>query len=397
MSEHNLSEVTEVLQKLLQIKSPYFEEEDIMHYVQNWFEKNNIPCTRHEYHEQKVTGFKGINVICELDSGLPGPAIHINGHLDTVQLCSGWTKDPYGGVIEGDRIYGVGAVDMKGGCAANMVAIKRFKESGVPFRGKIVASFVSVEEGPFGLGSNALIEDGKLGKIDLTIVTEPTGGLSGPEHPLICLGAKGGYGGTIELFGKSAHAARPEGGISAAVDAAKVVCELEKVRGKNDPFLGEGKLCVIKIDSDGGACSVPDYAKIVIFRHIVPGETQDTIRAEIEEAIQKANIRSAHKFSFRDAPSPESEGFMPYRTDENEPYVLQMEETIAEVTGKKAQHIYFSSIGDFNYFGTRVNAPCIVFGTSGEGGHSSDEYTTISSTEKLVDVLVAFLEKALKP
>ena len=394
MANSPKSEVTVLLQQLVRIKSPYFEEKEIMHFVHDWLSENGIPCQFHHYNEAKVTGFQGINVICELDSNKPGPIIHLNGHLDTVQLCNGWTKEPFAGVIEGDRMYGVGTADMKGGCSANMIALKRFKESNKPFCGKIIATFVSVEEGPFGLGTNALIEDGKLGKIDLSIVTEPTGDASG--IPMVSLGAKGGYGCQIELFGKSAHASCPELGISAAMDAAKVVCELGKIKCKACPVLGEGKLCVIKIEADGGACSVPDYARIAIFRHIVPGETQGSIRKEIEEAIQNAGISSSYKFSFRNAPSPGSEGFMPYYIDEQNHYVTALKETMADVCGKTPSIEYFGSIGDFNYLGTRMDAPCIVFGAHGGNAHSADEYTSLSSVELLADILVAYMGKLLK-
>ena len=57
------------------------------------------------------------------------------------------------------------------------------------------------------------------------------------------------------------------------MDAAKVVTELERIEYVEDPHLGKGSYCVVERHADGGACSVPDYAVIKIFRHIVQGET----------------------------------------------------------------------------------------------------------------------------
>lgn len=77
-----------------------------------------------------------------------------------------------------------------------------------------------------------------------------------------------------------------EKGDSALVDAAKVVTELERIEYVEDPHLGKDSYCVVERHADGGACSVPDYAVIKLFRHIVQGEGPDTIVRGIDEAIQ---------------------------------------------------------------------------------------------------------------
>lgn len=86
--------------------------------------------------------------------------------------------------------------------------------------------------------------------------------------------------------GRSPSPPSPEKGCSALVDAAKVVTELERIEYVEDPHLGKGSYCVVERHADGGACSVPDYAVIKLFRHIVQGEGPDTIVRGIDEAIQ---------------------------------------------------------------------------------------------------------------
>ena len=388
-------EVLELVKKLISFKSPYFEEDRIMAFVENWFHTNGMNARIHEYHEDQVTGFKGKNVILELEGDEPGPSICINGHLDTVKLCGGWTVDPYAGHVNGDRIYGVGALDMKSGCAATMLALKYFAENHLHFKGKIIATYVSVEEGPYGMGTNALIEEGYLKDIDFSIVTEPSAGFVGNPFPTICLGARGGYGLDVEFFGKSAHAALPQSGKSAALDAAKVVCELENVSYIVDEHLGRGTACVVAMESDGGACSVPDYARIKLFWHIVVGESEETIVKEIEKAIQRAAIQCTYKINFRKAPSEGSKGFMPYTVREEDPYVASFIDSVVNVCGTEPARAYFQSIGDFNYLGTRLDAPVILFGAEGENFHSHDEYATISSIVKTAEVIYDFLQKEL--
>jgi len=389
------NEVSELVKKLIAIKSPYYEEERIMEFVENWFRKNGMEPRMHEYHEDRITGFKGKNVIVELEGSRPGPTICVNGHLDTVKLCSGWTVDPYAGCVDGDRIYGLGALDMKSGCAASMLALKHFSGEHKDFKGRIIATYVSVEEGPYGMGTNALIEEGYLKGVDFSLVTEPSAGFVGSSFPTVCLGARGGYGLEIEFFGKSAHAALPQNGKSAALDAAKVVCELENANYIADECLGTGVACVVAIESDGGACSVPDYAKVRLFWHIVRGESEETIVREIEKAIGRADIRCSYKISFREAPSEDSRGFKPYTVDEEDPFVAAFIDSVEKVCGSEPAKAYFQSIGDFNYLGSRLGAPVVIFGAEGENFHSRDEYATISSIVKTAEVIYDFLKKEL--
>lgn len=390
------NEVVELMKKLIAIPSPYFEEKEIMAFAKDWFTSHDMQADIHEYHEHKVTGHRGENLVLDMTGGQPGPTICINGHLDTVRLCNGWSIDPYAGIVEEDKIYGLGALDMKSGCAATMLALKKFYSKYKDgFQGRIIATYVSVEEGPYGMGTNALIEDGIIKDIDFSIVTEPSAGFSQEPFPTLCLGARGGYGLEIELFGVSSHAAMPKNGKSAALDASKIVCELENVEYIKDEHLGTGALCVVGLESDGGACSVPDYAKIKLFWHIVVGEDENTIRREIEKAVARARIQCEYKINFRKAPSEGSKGFMPYTVSEEDPLVKSFIGSVGRICGKEPVRAYFQSIGDFNYLGSRLNAPVVIFGAQGDNFHSHDEYATISSIQKTAEVVYDFLEKVL--
>ena len=54
-----------------------------------------------------------------------GPRVHLNGHLDVVPASDGWTRDPFGGVVDDGKIWGRGTCDMKAGIAAAVFALKR--------------------------------------------------------------------------------------------------------------------------------------------------------------------------------------------------------------------------------------------------------------------------------
>ena len=144
--------IVKLLSDLIEIYSPYFEEDKVMEFAYNWLTEKNIPVRYHKYKEDKVTKFHGTNVVGNIKGKEDGLRILLNGHLDTVTLSRGWTKDPLKASIEGDRLYGLGALDMKGGAAAMMIALEAFLRNNKDFKGEIIYSFVSDEEGPYGLG-----------------------------------------------------------------------------------------------------------------------------------------------------------------------------------------------------------------------------------------------------
>ena len=69
-------------------------------FAKDWLNERGVPAEIHTFYEGKETMFHGKNVVGIMDSGKPGPVIYLAGHLDTVSLCSGWTKPPFEGVIE---------------------------------------------------------------------------------------------------------------------------------------------------------------------------------------------------------------------------------------------------------------------------------------------------------
>ena len=391
-----------LLRQLVSIKSPYFHEDEVMDFVNNWFAERGIPAEIHTFYEPKETKFHGKNVVGIMDSGKPGPVIYLGGHLDTVQLCNGWTKPPYEGVVEGEYMYGVGTLDMKSGCAAIMLALEKFAKDNFKdksFKGKIVYHLVSDEEGPYGLGTVYIIND-KIHNIaeeaDFAIIAEPSAGFTKVPHPCLCLGARGCYNYTIKVRGKSAHAATPELGINAMVDASAIVSELEKIPPETDDKLGHSTPCVIRMNGGGAACSVPDYAEVEIFHHTVRGETQETIKERVDKAIAAANVRSKVEVSFRQSPAEGFDGgFDAYCIDENGEILHTLENTVEKVCGKPANLAYFQSIGDFNHIGGKLQIPTVLLGAEGDNFHSSDERVNLKSALEVAHIISEFLSDVL--
>jgi len=179
------------------------------------------------------------------------------------------------------------------------------------------------------------------------------------------------------------------------VDASKVVTELKKLPLKKDENLGRGDVCIIEMKGGGAACSVADKAEFTVFRHIVVGENKETLKDEVAQAVKNAQIESEYEVVFRDAPTPNSDGFLPYLVDEKDKYTQEFINSIETVTDKKTNISYFSSIGDFNYIGSRLEIPTFVFGPSGENYHSSNEYVNLDNVYKTSKIIYDYLERLL--
>ncbi|MBU5628232.1 M20/M25/M40 family metallo-hydrolase [Oscillibacter sp. MSJ-2] len=390
------SAVIELLSDLVKIQSPYFQEHEVMEYTNKWFQRNGIPSSIHSYIEDKVTHFRGENVVTQIQGKRLGPKICFNGHLDTVELCNGWTKNPWG-ELDGDRFYGVGSVDMTGGVVAQMLAIKAFYEKHKnDFCGEIIGTFVSDEEGPYGLGTDAVLNSGILDGTDAVIICEPNAAFCDVDFPSVSLGCHGIFSLNIELHGMPAHASKPNEGVNAITDAAKVIIEIEKIKYRIDPQMGKSVSCVLGIENNGEPCSVPEYAKINIIRHTVPGDTKETVEKEIVDAIKYADIKCKWKINFREAPSKDTDGFLAYTVAEDNAYTKQLLTCVKDGCGMAPSVTYFTGCCDGCYLSDRLNGvPVYLFGPTGEKYHGSDEYVTISSIIATAKTLYGFLERTL--
>ena len=393
----DIEQLRDELRALVRIESPYFHEHDVIEYASHWLERRGFSVQRHSYRDDVVTKFCGENIIVTLEGKPGGPTLCLNGHLDTVPVCDGWTHDPFAGEVEGDRLYGVGAADMKSGCLALMLAVDRLAHEKEPFWGKIILTLVSVEEGPFGLGTNALIEDGLLDGVDCSLVTEPTGAFSGyVDAPVISLGARGNYVYHVDLHGISSHASLPEQGVNAAELAAKFV---EAATAKQPDLKGElgcGSLCLLKIHADGGTCSAPDIGHVLVHRHVNELEDEAYVMAEAERFCEEAGLTCRREIYVRKSPSPGSHNFPPYYIKQDNPFAQKLHAAVLAACGKEPAYRYFASIGDFNYLGTRLNgAPCLLLGAAGDNVHGADEYVLLSSLQDLTESVYHFLRLTL--
>ena len=391
----NEEKVIDLLSQLIKIKSVYLEENEIMTFVHEYLKENKLDSRIQTYSEKEILNYDGKNIIGSLKGKNEGPVIYLNGHLDTVQLTKGWSTDPLEPIVKGNKMYGLGSLDMKSGVVAIILALQEFDKNYKDFNGKILYSFVSDEEGPFGLGTDEVINSGFVDDADIAIITEPSSGFSNIPFPCLALGARGGFSYTVEFFGKAAHGANPEQGVSAILSASQFALGIKSVTLEDDDELGPGSNCIIEINGGGATCSVADYAYVKVFRHINTKEDRGYVIKEIKDTIKKADIPCDYEISFRKAPSASTDGFLPYVFKKTDNFVEEFIESMETVAGKEPVLNHFSSIGDFNYVGSRLKIPTLVFGPDGKNYHSPDEYVLIDSVVKTSEVLYDFFKKIL--
>ncbi len=248
------NEAVELLKKLIATPSVSREETAAADILADFIENYGLPVRR----------FGNNILVCEeLDA--EKPTLLLNAHIDTVKPVSTWTRDPFTPVVEGDRLYGLGANDCGGGLVS-LLQVYRILRGGtsqreqngdtslrVPYN---IVYLASCEEEVSGAGGFSLALP-ELPKIDVAIVGEPTG-----MHPAIA--EKGLMVIDGVAYGKSGHAAREEG-VNAIYEALDDLVWLRDYRfKKNSPLLGPTKMTVTVLNSGTQHNVVPDECRFVI-------------------------------------------------------------------------------------------------------------------------------------
>jgi acetylornithine deacetylase/succinyl-diaminopimelate desuccinylase-like protein len=249
--------VEETLVDLVGIFSPSGEEGEIVDHVEGLlagagFEPRRIPTPGG--HDNVVAGAAEPNLV-------------LTAHLDTIRPT--WPWDGRAEVRDG-LVFGLGAVDDKGGVAAAMLGIT-MAEADLAAAGVAVA--FTVDEEVNGTGSLAVAE---ALRPRYTIALEGTGLSPG-------IAEAGVVAGSAEVFGRSVHGSLPEFGDNAIVKAARLILDLEDAAftGAEHPLLGPALPCVERISGGSPLYAVPDRAVLGFDIRVVPGVTAAEVVDEV--------------------------------------------------------------------------------------------------------------------
>jgi len=303
-----------------------------------------------------------------------GRSLMLNAHMDTVGV-AGMT-DPFTPRIEGDRLYGRGAYDMKGSLAACMLATAEAKRRRLG--GDVVMTAVADEEFA-SVGTEAVAASLSA---DAAIVTEPT-------EMRVAVTHRGFVHLEIETRGRAAHGSRPELGIDAIVKMGRVLVGIEQLDARlraspTHPHLGSGSLHASLIEGGQEYSSYPASCVVQAERRTIPGETVPMVERELQDVVDEAGSGDdLFSAEVRALASRE-----PFEVAESEAIVQMVRRHATSVLGAEPEIVGVPFWADSALL-AEAGIPTVLFGPSGEGAHAEVEWVGIADLERCVKIYVA--------
>jgi len=376
-----------LLKEMIKINSILGQESNLAHYLFDEIKKLGMHVELEEVSPNRE------NIYAKYQFDTKGKTLTLNGHLDTVEVCAGWNTDPFQPMEKDGKLIGLGSVDMKGGLACQLAAVKALIESDVDLQGTIHYTAVVDEEG-FGTGAKKMLSNPNFGKgaTDGVVISEPCYGQS-PDNALP-LGMTGKVLYKIAVIGKSAHAFTPEKGVNAVTDASRILTavdvidenpSIKKFPLPTEEDFGEGSFCVLKI-GEGSFCVlkieggyktysvvVPERCDFELNRLTVPGETKESVKEDFNQFIKEMQIKS--NVTIEIIPP----FYLPYKIAKDHPLFQSLEESFVSIFKKQPFTTYSKMITDANTFMGEGDIPTVIFGPRGGNLHAADEFVEMNS------------------
>jgi putative selenium metabolism hydrolase len=220
------------------------------------------------------------NVVGRIGCG-SGAAILFDSHLATVEVhdAQDWEAPPFSGRIVDGKLYGRGSVDMKSGLTASVFAAAMAKRLGLLEDKTVYVTGSVCEEYCDGVNLKLLFAESGI-RPDYAVICEPS-------DNLITLGHKGKAQTRILTRGVSAHGSAPEKGVNAVYEMAEIITRVDR---RNRELAASGNPHGTMVLSDIRCVSaslnaVPSECGIYIDRRLVMGETEETVRREMDTLI----------------------------------------------------------------------------------------------------------------
>lgn len=281
----------------------------------------------------------------------------LSGHLDTVPLGSGWTKEQ-GDMADG-RMYGRGTCDMKGGCAAILMAAERLVRDDIPFSVCLTLDEEITMNGALAVASAHLLKDAPA-----VVVAEPT-------NFDIVVREKGVIQFSIRTSGKSAHASMPTLGENAIVDMMSALGRIEDLLMVPDNPAEDLTLCVDVIRGGTQANVIPDACEAQLDSRFPPTTTGEDVLAAVKERLGdlRYELKVMHLLE-------------PVGTDPGLPAVGALK----EVVGDDARVLSVPYATEMVMF--KQDNPTLMVCGPGEPtqAHMIDEWVDVSTIPKAVEV-----------
>jgi len=325
-----------------------------------------------------------------------GRSLMLSGHMDTVPAGSAaWSRAPFGGEVEGNRLYGRGAVDMKAGIASNLFVVESLAELGIELAGDL--TFESVVDEEFG-GVNGTLAGRLMGfHADAAVLSEPTSNR-------VCPAQRGGR--TVQI-----RFAAPNGGILAPVRGADVTEQLRLFLNALPAFVQLRRMAapahplyahleepvpvtLARVHTAPWGTSeppnVPPICQVELFWQAMPGETVETIDRDFDVWLSSLVRANPANFAVPPVVTHPIRWLPGSALPASDPLVAQFAETVTTVLGKTPKVCGIEGPCDMYVF-HEFGIPALLWGPGGGNVHMSDEYLEIDSLVASTKALLAFV------
>jgi len=225
------------------------------------------------------------NVIGLVRGSGKGRPVMLNTHLDHVDPGDPvqWEYPPYGGVLAQSRVWGRGAVDIKGPLAAQVHAVGQLVGEGKrPGTDVYVTAVVQEEVG--GAGARFLASHCPRA---IVVVGEPSGNQ-------LRIGHRGRLELRLRASGRSVHASVPELGVNPLEVVSRFILGLHRIEFRHDPILGGSTCAPTLIGTDQSSPNViPREAWVTIDWRNVPGESCDVVKRRLSHLAEECRIEGS--------------------------------------------------------------------------------------------------------
>lgn len=399
-----------LLEELIKIPSPFFYEEVIAIYLEKYLKNLGFKTSRQPVKRTAVINHKKIklnhyNVLGEKGNGEKSFLLY--AHMDTVPPVKEWIEtnlNPYKPIFKENKIYGLGASDMKAGITAIIKALEDLN----PKNYKIKVCF-GVDEENESLGAYTLVNSNFISDCAGCIVPEVGSGLAIPAIENLIIGRHGRNRVGIKIKGHAAHAATPEFIINPIEHALKFIEQTKKIDLGNDPDMQKGNVSIGGIHAECRGLSSPEECIIWFDNLYCPPINSCDIFKQYEKICKNLNKKSPVSFSIINLLKLDNEDkqvfterttpFMePWKIKKDNPLVKIASMAIKNITGKSAVLTCGNSNADENYISLFM--PTIVIPPIGGNEHQAGEYILLNSiliTEKIIKMTITnYMEKITK-
>jgi acetylornithine deacetylase len=323
-----------------------------------------------------------------------GRSLIINGHIDVVPVGAErlWTRPPFEPWIDGDRLHGRGANDMKAGIVAYTMAMQTLRRLGVEPAARVTLQSV-IEEECTGNGALACLVAGYTA--DAAIIPEPSDELLSAQLGVMWL--------TLDVYGVPVHAAVAQTGTGAIEFAQYLVAELRRLEARwNEPRHRHPMYCqhdhpinfnLGRIEGGEWSSSVSTHCRVDLRLGFYPGVKPAEVRALVEALIREAHAAHAAHASVKVEVSYhgfQAEGLV---VDLQQPALQALMQAHRDITGRPATARASTATTDVRFFHLYGQIPCTCYGPRGANIHGVDEWVSIESMLQVTAVLALFIAR----